>query len=349
MNSLIRHIVLFITLCFVGETRAQLQFQLNSSNNWWSVNNYSGTTSNNAYVLKFVYNGTYLHVPNWRIAARLRGPIATNSSQVFPADKITFKITNTSGNSNPPGVGGIPVPPFVNLAPSPAEVFLVPQSQIPLSFQSEYNGYYEFLLYFDFVIQPGSYLAELTNKDGSSYHQTYSMPIDFIAYDGFGNEIGKIEHNYTIAVAPLQGTPPSQNNYSLKIVGNAQNALLEYKTIADYREGASVNYPRALAISSNTAYQLSVRSVNPTLTSSTSETLPLDIVRLEVTPDDGQPVSIQDIPLQQTSQVVIRGNTTNNNYEHFNMRYHSKGMQPHLLEARPLLYSTVLEFEITPQ
>lgn len=350
MNNFIRYTLLLAAFA-VNTGYAQLQFNINSSNNYLGVRDYSGFTSNNAYVLKFTYNGTSLNVPNWRVAARLRGPIrSANSNQVFPADKIALKFSSISGNQpNLPTAGNIPIPPFVNLAHPSAETWLVPRSNEPLFFQSSYAGYYDFQIHFDLVIQPGAYLSELTNKDNIYTQQIYFMPIDFIAYDGQGREIGKVEHRYQIDVFPLQGAPPSENNYSFKILGNAQNALLEYKTITDYKRGASVNYPRALAISSNTAYQLSVRSVSPTLVASTGETLPIDIVRLEVTPDDGQLVSTQDIPLQQTAQVIVRGKTTNNNYEYFNMRYHSKSMQPQLLEAKPLLYSTVLEFEITPQ
>ncbi len=329
---------------------AQLRFEKNSSTNYMSVNTYSGAVNNDGYVFKFAYSGTQLNVPNWKITVRPAGPAySQDRTKIFPSDKIGFRIRQTAGTSNAaiPSASEIGIPPLVMLLPG-QETFLVPNAQRPLSFNSTYNGYYELRLQYDFLIQGGSYLADYQNDRDPYTQMRYDIPMQFTAY-GTNNEIiASFTHTYQLDVFRLTGVPPLENQFSLQVGGAAQNGLLEFRNATDYANGQDVVYPNALSVSSNVGYQLTVRSVQPAFSSIGGGTLPLDIARVQLIPAANTQASPRTVTLQSNAQTVATGSSTQLQQRFFDIRYFTVNGDRRLMEAAPQLYSTTLQYQITP-
>src|SRR5690606_26476683 len=98
----------------------------------------------------------------WKLSVRLIQPIQTGI-HTFPANKISFQPTFTSGQTSPgsiPTISQIGMPLNVALQEG-QEVFLVPQSNAPLYVSSTNSGfYYNFRLGFRIVVEGGSYLSQ---------------------------------------------------------------------------------------------------------------------------------------------------------------------------------------------
>lgn len=349
LNKQILLIALF-SLIFITNATAQLRFSVNSSNNYLSVHSYSGVTSMNAYELKFEYSGTNLNIPNWRISARLAGPIMeTGGSKIFPADKISFipsNVQSTAQGTATPTISQIGIPSSIPLNPT-SEVFLVPRSNAPLYFTSQWNGYFYFMLGFNLEIASGAYLGEL---QGDYTQKRYIMNIEFTAYGSKNEVIDKMTRSYTIDVFKLSGAPVAANKYSIQVMGGAQNGYLELRTIDHYKNGNSINYKDALKLSTNVDYQVAVYSIPSKFTSTSGYNLPLNTVNVLATPTTSAGIySVKPIELSTTPQTIIDGRSTNETPLFFDIKYFTKPNNPDLIRARAEEYTTTLIYEIVPR
>ena len=318
-----------------------------SSNTYLNVHSYDGAVSIDAHTLRFEYTGTNLNVPNWKISMKLKGPIVSSDGKVFPSEKISLIPVRTEGQVNNPG----PLPTLSQIGmPSPvplmgmSEVFLVPSSNAPLYNVSPNSTYYDLRMIFNLVVAGGAYLADLHD------YRQFVVPFQFTAYRSDNTVIGVYDRNYTIQIHRLTGTPPSdQNQYSIRVSSDASNGLLEFKTVSDYVNGKSVTYTDGLTVSATTAYQVTARSIPAhfsSATGNTGNTLPLDVVRLQLSGDGGtQPAAT----LSTATKTILQGSSTNGEYRTFDITYSTEPNDPRLFSVSPDHYSTSVMYEISPR
>lgn len=348
MNRVVCILPMLIGLC--NNAKAQpVSFGVMSSNNYTAVRTYDGQISPTAYVLRFQYSGTSLNIPDWKTSVRVKQVIgATDGTEVFPADKISLRVSNTVGQAQPyhiPSVNEIGIPPLTALHES-QEVFLVPQSNAPLYNSSAYNSYYDLRINFDLVIAGGAYL---TGLQGGDRQKRYLLVLEFRAYGPTNELLGMEERTYTIDVFRLTGVPPA-NPYTIQIAGDAQHAVLELKSMADYTEGANVVYTDGLTVTSETDYQINVRAVTPAFSTHGGETLPLGVVGVELLPStDG--ASTPPIHLATMPQKVAEGDATVGASQRYHISYFTSPADMRLFQSESGMaeYEAILEYEIIPK
>lgn len=314
------------------------------SNTYLNVYSYDGAVSSDAHTLRFEYTGNNLNVPNWKISMRVTGPIVSSDGKVFPSEKISLVAVRTEGQANNPG----PLPTLSQIgvrSPVPldglSEVFLVPSSNEPLYNVSQYSTYYNLRIIFNLVVAGGGYLADL-----HEYRQ-FVVPFQFTAYRGDNTVIGVYDQNYTIQVHRLTGDPPpDENQYSIRVSTEASNGLLEFKTAADYIHGTSVTYDNGLTVSATTAYQVTVRSIPAHFSSAVGNTLPLDVVRLQLTGGAG---TMAPVALSTDTKTILQGLSTNGASQRFDITYSTEANDARLFNVPSDHYTTSLMYEISPR
>lgn len=339
MSKRIAQIVLFLFV--IGFSYGQT-FS-GSSNTYLNVYSYDGAVSIDAYRLRFEYTGNNLNVPNWKISMRVKGPIVSSDGKVFPSEKISLVAVRTEGQANP---GPLPTLSEIGVRSPVAldglsEVFLVPSSNEPLYNKSQYSTYYDLNIFFNLVVAGGGYLADL-----HEYRQ-FVVPFQFTAYRGDNTVIGVYDQNYTIQVHRLTGDPPpDENQYSIRVSTEASNGLLEFKTMADYLNGKSVTYTDGLSVSATTAYQVTVRSISAHFSSAVGNTLPLDVVRLQLTGGAG---TMAPVALSTDTKTILQGLSTNGASQHFDITYSTEANDARLFNVPADHYTTSLMYEISPR
>ena len=152
--------------------------------------------------------------------------------------------------------------------------------------------------------------------------------------------------NYTIQVHRLTGDPPpDENQYSIRVSTEASNGLLEFKTMADYLNGKSVTYTDGLSVSATTAYQVTVRSIPAHFSSAVGNTLPLDVVRLQLTGGAG---TMAPVALSTDTKTILQGLSTNGASQHFDITYSTEANDARLFNVPADHYTTSLMYEISP-
>ena len=314
-----------------------------------SVNSYTGKVSNDAYVLRFSYTGTNLNVPNWKISVRVLGSIvSTDGQNVFPANKINFQPTIVQGQAQPnpiPSVSQIGMPAVVALNEG-GEVFLIPQSNAPLYNISQYGSYYNMELFFNLVVSAGAYL---NNLQGGYTQKTYTLPLEFKAYGANDELLGTQRANYTIDVFKLIDSPVQENLYSIQISSSARNGLLEVKSLSDYNSGVSVTYQNGLIVSASTDFQITTRSIPSLFTSTSGNTLPLDVVKMQLIPGQNNTSSVTPISLSNNAQIISTGSSTGSSSIYYDIKYSTKPSDLRLIQSVMDEYTTTLLYEITPK
>jgi len=149
-----------------------------------------------------------------------------------------------------------------------------------------------------------------------------------------------------IQVHKLLGVPPVENEYSILVSTEASNGLLEFNTVEDYLNGKSVTYTDGLTLSATTAYQVTVRSVSANFSSAGGDTLPLDVVRLQLSGGSG---TTAPVTLSTAARTILQGLSTGGASETFDITYSTEANDQRLFNVPSEQYETSLLYEISPQ
>ena len=255
----------------------------------------------------------------------------------FPVNKIKLIPKRTNGQANFPTVTQIGMI-STNLNNN-SEVFIVPSSNAPLSFQSQWANYYYLELFYDLIVEGGAYLQNLKNN-------RFIGVLRFTAYREDNSIIGIKDINYEVQVLELSGTPPIENRYSISFTTEASNANIEYTSLSDYVNGKTVTYKDGLTVSATTNYEVSVRSIDANFSSDTGDTLPLDIVKLQLL---GINANGAPTVLSNSKKVVLQGLSTGGNPVNFDVTYSTNSNDQRLYDSPSRNYSTQLMYEIIPR
>lgn len=334
-----------LLMCFMIDINAQNSLFSGWGKNYTTVYSYDGISHNDAFTVRISKNGLLDLQPGWKVSVRATSFQAANG-KIFPVEKLYFQPYLISGSSNDPG----PLPSIsqtginsITYLQQNAEVYLIPSSPFHLYNKGTNNSYFEMMLQLNFIISGGSYLNNLL-VPGSYNSPEFSVQFEFKLYDKDNNLQGSYSARHTIQVSyNLTGIPPIENNFSLQIGNNAKEGLLEVKSMADYINGTSITYNSGITVSSNTAYQLTVKSQLAEFKSETGHSLPLDVVKVQLLPE-GNSITLSNAP-----KILYKGNSTNSAQKSFDLKYSSNANDSRLFQAEVENYKTTLTYEMTVQ
>lgn len=325
------------------------QISYNSwTNSFMQINSYNGNSNPDAYTVKLDGNGEF-NKPNWKFSVRLKQAIVSQDGRyTIPSNKISFQPISTTGVSNPspiPSISQIGALPNVILQDN-SEVFLIPNSNAPLfNKPNTPNGYYSLEIKYGITLIGGAYLGKFP-----AWIQ-FTAPIEFTVYDQDNAVIGKKTETFIFQIGNITDSPPTVDELSLKVNMSAANGLLEFKTMQDYSNGTSVTYTDGLLANSTSNFQIKVRSLQNDLQSVAGNSIPVDVIHLNLITAVAANQQISPIVLSASNQTLAKTNSssTNNKSYRYDIRYFTMAQDLRLINAKSDNYSTTLQYEITPQ
>ncbi len=316
------------------------QFTLNAHNNGWvQVNGSNGVTTANVVVVEMHMSGA-LNYKNWSLVARVVSPIVNSEKKEFPVEKLKLKFNNYTTSQyyseNYPTINQLGVIQN-NIAMSFSPNYFIRNS--PLTIATPAGKYGAIVLNYDIVIDAGTYLNALQSWNN------YPIQFEFSLLNEFGTLIGKSLFPIVMQISP-NGNYESAPTFSIAVDGSAVNAELVFNTIQDYRNGVKKEYQNGLIVSSDTAYDIQVSSINQYLQSSDAQNLELNSIN----------VQIKDIETNNLSKVIklsnynqsLMTNSSKTASKKYNIIYYTTPSDNKILNSKPGNYSTSLLYTITP-
>lgn len=316
------------------------QFTLNAHNNGWvQVNGSSGVTATNVVAVEMHMSGA-LNYKNWSLVARVVSPIVNSEKKEFPVEKLKLKFNNYTTSQyyseNYPTLNQLGVIQN-NIAMSFSPNYFIRSS--PLTIATPAGKYGAIVLNYDIVIDAGTYLNPLKSWNN------YPIQFEFSLLNEFGTLIGKSLFPIEMQISP-NGNYESAPTFSIAVDGSAVNAELVFNTIQDYRNGVKKEYQNGLIVSSDTAYDIQVSSINQYLQSSDAQNLELNSIN----------VQIKDIETNNLSKVIKLSNynqslmtkSSKTASKKYNIIYSTTPSDNKILNSKPGNYSTSLLYTITP-
>lgn len=316
------------------------QFTLNAHNNGWvQVNGSNGVTTANVVAVEMHMSGA-LNYKNWSLVARVVSPIVNSEKKEFPVEKLKLKFNNYTTSQyyseNYPTINQLGVIQN-NIAMSFSPNYFIRNS--PLTIATSAGKYGAIILNYDIVIDAGTYLNALKSWNN------YPIQFEFSLLNEFGTLIGKSLFPIEMQISP-NGNYESAPAFSIAVDGSAVNAELVFNTIQDYRNGVKKEYQNGLIVSSDTAYDIQVSSLNQYLQSSDAQNLELNSIN----------VQIKDIETNNLSKVIklsnynqsLMTNSSKTASKKYNIIYSTTPSDNKILNSKPGNYSTSLLYTITP-
>jgi len=316
------------------------QFTLNAHNNGWvQVNGSNGVTTANVVAVEMHMSGA-LNYKNWSLVARVVSPIVNSEKNEFPVEKLKLKFNNYTTSQyyseNYPTINQLGVIQN-NIAMSFSPNYFIRNS--PLTIATSAGKYGAIVLNYDIVIDAGTYLNALKSWNN------YPIQFEFSLLNEFGTLIGKSLFPIVMQISP-NGNYESAPTFSIAVDGSAVNGELVFNTIQDYRNGVKKEYQNGLIVSSDTAYDIQVSSINQYLQSSDAQNLELNSIN----------VQIKDIETNNLSKVIklsnynqsLMTNSSKTASKKYNIIYYTTPSDNKILNSKPGNYSTSLLYTITP-
>lgn len=331
-------------LCFFLLTlfAANAQYTLGGYNGGQpTFNNYSemvsGKTLNNQISIPIQYYGSNMDVNEWKLTARLTQDYTNevNSAYTVGAQYSSLKF-NSQENGGSANSVLVNVPTQSIQLSKYNEVTLI-QSNVNL------NGAVNRVFRYNLTVQGGNQL--LVSPNGM-YNSSYEFKLYKIS--------GGTEQLIGIYTSPL-GDARFQlsfgGNYggqSVILQNGAQQFNLNYSSPADYASEKSVTIANALRVNTYST-QLAVEASGDFISSSSSQTIPLSNLKLQLSTNQNYPglQIISPVTLATTTQpVAMRSGNTAQDIT-YNVRFFIPANSPGL-NVSPGTYSTRVYFVIMP-
>ncbi len=316
------------------------QFTLNAHNKGWvQVNGSSGVTVTNVVAVEMHMSGA-LNYKNWSLVARVVSPIVNSEKKEFPVEKLKLKFNNYTTSQyyseNYPTLNQLGVIQN-NIAMSFSPNYFIRNS--PLTIATSAGKYGAIVLNYDIVIDAGTYLNALKSWNN------YPIQFEFSLLNEFGTLIGKSLFPIEMQISP-NGNYESAPAFSIAVDGSAVNAELVFNTIQDYRNGVKKEYQNGLIVSSDTAYDIQVSSINQYLQSSDAQNLELNSINVQIKDIETNNLS-KEIKLSNYNQSLMT-NSSKTASKKYNIIYSTTPSDNKILNSKPGNYSTSLLYTITP-
>ena len=299
---------------------------------YFEVKSYNGEFSPSDFII-LQLGSNKMKEAQWMISATVKN-VTSNYSGDFPVNMLNLRCVSKSGSSNVP-IGNINnMLVWNNLQGLNNEVELI-------NFQSlDQDGYHQLRLNLELQVLGGSYLRHIPRWT------TFYFAIEYKLYTRNNNShswklersLGTSSH-FAINIDHDQQDPI----YSITVL---PEVMLEYNSINGYMNGITKTYEKGLKVSATDGYEVRFKSLSNQFTSeTTSQTLPLDLVSLQLSGGSGvqQPVTIST-----SNELILQGATTDGNIVEFDMIYEAKAIEDRFLYINEEQnFSTQLMFEIT--
>jgi len=297
----------------------------------------SGKTLNNQISIPIMYYGSSINVNEWKLTARLTQDYTSevNGSYTVGAQYSYLKFNNQENNNSTNGI-------LVNV---PTQAFqLSKYNEVTLIHSNtNLNGAVNRLFRYNLTIQGGNHL--LVSPNGM-YNSSYEFKLYKIS--------GGTEQLIGIYTSPL-GDARFQLSFggnfgsqSVMLQNGAQQFNLNYSSPNDYATEKSVTIANALRVNTYNS-QLAVEASGDFISSSSSQTIPLSNLKLQLSTNQvyrGLQI-ISPVTLATTTQpIAIRSANTPQDIT-YNVRFFIPANSPGL-NVTPGTYSTRVYFVIMP-
>ena len=301
---------------------------------YFQVKSYGGEYSQPDYMI-LLLGSNRMKEAEWRITATVKNVRSVYNNVVkdsdFPVGKLNIMCNAASG----PSLGKIKDMNFWrNLEGKGNEVELV-------NFESiSQEGYHRLLLDFRLQVHAGYYLRDYKDRTKIRFeieYKLYTKNNDDDPWSYTGKSLTNKNSHFDVAI-PSHQVPV----YSISV---SPEVLLEFNSITGYMNGVEKTSEKGLKVTAAGTYEVWVKSLKSAFSSATtSRTLPLDLVSLQLTGGNG---AKQAVGLSQSNQLIIDGNSIDGNVVEYDMIYKAKPIEDRFLYIREeQTYSTNLMFEL---
>lgn len=326
--------ILFLFVLVATERLSAQHVTSHAYSGWIKLDSYKGSVTKDAFTY-MLHIGRKAEYDDWAMKVRAN-PIITNSEgkEIDPS-KISIQLKRVEGGPSLSDLEAIRRP----IPLSYADQYIIEEADEDLELDDDYYDRWDFK--FDIIIEGGEYLEALKSWD------QYTMCLTFSVWDEDKRLISESDACVRMQIYP-NDMPPYEPTYGIQIRGDARDGLLEFKTVTDYVNGVEQQYEAGLSITSETSYQLQVRSLTNQFESEFN-TLPIETVSLEIQDSDNKGTR-GAIVLSADPQTVFRVRKNNKKKEtrHFNLRYFTQPGDERLIQATPASYKTTLMYTMTP-
>ena len=297
----------------------------------------SGKTLNNQVSIPIQYYGSNINVNEWKLTARLTQDYTSevNGSYTVGAQYSYLKFNNQENNNSTNGI-------LVNV---PTQAFqLSKYNEVTLIHSNtNLNGSVNRLFRYNLTVQGGNHLLVIPN---GMYNSSYEFKLYKIS--------GGTQQLIGIYTSPL-GDARFQlsfggnfGNQSVMLQNGAQQFNLNYSSPNDYATEKSVTIANALRVNTYNS-QLAVEASGDFISSSSSQTIPLSNLKLQLSTNQayrGLQI-ISPVTLATTTQpIAIRSDNSPQDIT-YNVRFFIPANSPGL-NVSPGTYSTRVYFVIMP-
>lgn len=297
----------------------------------------SGKTFNSQISIPIQYYGSDIGVTEWKLTARLTQDFAneTNASYTVGAQYayLQFNSQENYGSTNGTSIN---VPTQLFQLSKYNEITLI-QSTVNL------NPQVNRLLRYNLYIKGGNHL--LVSPNGM-----YNTAYEFKLYKITGG-VQQVVGIYTSNLGDARFQLNYAGNYgtqSVTLQNGAQQFNLSYATAADYTVEKSVTIANGLKLNTYN-YQLAVQASGDFVSASSSQTLPLSNLKLQLSVNQSYPGLQIVTPVTLTTSAKPIAYRTSSTAEEilFNIKFYIPANSPGL-SAPPGTYSTHVYFLIIP-
>lgn len=315
---------------------ANAQITSDTQNGYIMVHSYNGSTTENAFGYHIRIYDKNVNIQNWSLMVRVNGLIRNGEGKIVDPTKLRIRINTISGDGPTLaqiGTNNIPVPL------SQTDVAIFRNSKAPIT-SGPNNSYKTFSFSFDIITEGGAYLEPLKSW------QEYNLNVVFSLRSSLNQLITGSPASARMQIYP-QGVPPAGPTYSILVNGDANDASLDFNSVAHYANGVSKTYNSGLSVNSSTNYSIQIK----TLTSdfqATSTSVPVSTVQLNL--KQVGTIKEQTVTLSPNLQTVLANLAPTGSQPHqFDIRYFTQPNDARLLNAKPDTYKTTIMYTLIPQ
>lgn len=307
---------------------------------WLQINSNNGGIIRDVVAIHLEANGVNnLNFKNWSVVGRITTPINNGENPEFPVDKVKLYFNNiqftqyfSTENLTVPQIGIIQS----DVQMSFSQVNLIKNSSYPLNVPNGKFG--SMTLGYDVKIEGGNYLN--SHKSWKNYLLNFEITLL--------NEYGKVMNT---SIFPLDMMISPNGNFdpipalSIELNSDARNASLSFYNMKDYVGGVTAEYPNALIVKSDTAYEIQVAASNDKL-QAVSGDLAVSAINVKLKDADTNALS-NSVSLSATPQKLTSG-TKINNQKKYSIIYSTKPSDNTIMNSKPGTYTTTLLYTISP-
>lgn len=335
-----RNKIFYLLFLIIGQTICFSQFTILGNNKGGLlINSTNGGVVPNVIDIQLHMSGNVNYdYPNWSIIGKVTSPIRNSENKIFPVDKMKLRyrghrteqyFSEINPNVNQIGANQSLIP--MDLSPK----YFVQNSSLNATVPT--GKYGRIVLEYDVIIEAGNYLEALKSW------QNYKINYEFSLLDNSGRVIGS-------TIFPIEMQIHYDGNYqelpelAIQINNTAQNAKLVFETVNDYLNGVTKIYENGLNVTSNTSYEVTVKSLSDKLRSVNSQ---MDVSLVNVQLKNSRTNTLYNKESLSTIAKRVATGTSSSNSSNYSIIYSISPSQS-ITSSKIGFYTTQLIYTVSP-